>query len=179
MFTDPKKPKESYPRLKGKGAELRHLGPALLQVWEKHADPANENHAMVTAAMEASIACEQVLSDHPNCSVLPEPSQSEFRENLFNFLAFFQALNKIYTDDNVLLFSITIKAHMLAHIALQAEHSNPVKGWCYMGEDSMKFMRQLTQTSCKHNTPMGATRKVAERWVLGFDARLRGHNVFK
>ena len=82
MFTDPKHPNHEYPKLKGKGAELRHLGKALLALWLKRANPHDRMHAMVTATMEASVACEQALSDHPNCSVLPEPDRSDFEQNL-------------------------------------------------------------------------------------------------
>ena len=179
MFTDPKHPNDEYPKLKGKGAELRHLGKALLADWLKHANPHDRKHAMVTAAMEASVACEQALSDHPNYSVLPEPDRSDFEQNLWSFLAYFQALHSMCKDEGVLLFSVTIKAHMLAHTALQSEYMNPVKGWCFMGEDMMHFMRQLTSASCKGNTPMAAARKVVQRWSMGFDARLKGHDVFK
>jgi hypothetical protein len=36
MFTNAKYPHASYPVLKGKAAEIHHLGPALLWVWENH-----------------------------------------------------------------------------------------------------------------------------------------------
>ena len=181
MFTDPKKPAGSFPKLKGKAAECRHFGKALVGVWHKHSDPGNEHHQLVSLALHKNNEAEQILTDNTAVSALPHDEAKRLKDTLFDFLAIFQYLNREYANMTppVLLFGVTIKAHMLAHIALTCHHLNPVKGWCYQGEDFMHVMRIMTSACCKGNTPAGAARKLMTRWVLAMEFRFRGHEMFK
>ena len=46
-FTDPNNPDDHYPKMKGKGAQIKHFARPLLQVWVRCMDPANNVHIKV------------------------------------------------------------------------------------------------------------------------------------
>jgi hypothetical protein len=55
MFTDPAAPRNTYPKLKGRAAEVKRLGPALLHVWERWGNAGDRIHQQVRAGLRHSI----------------------------------------------------------------------------------------------------------------------------
>lgn len=182
MFTSKDQPTKQYPRLKGKAAELRHLGDPLLQVWRKHMNPLAPNHTDVEKALVRSVRAEEILDEcSQNIGALPAEAAKELCQTTAEFLMLFSYLNRQYvsSDPPVLLFSITPKAHMLMHLALSCGHMNPVTTWCYMGEDFQHVMRVLTASSCRGNKPHQAAVKMTAKYANGMDVKLRGNKVWK
>jgi hypothetical protein len=153
----------------------------MMDVWTKHMDPENNLHQSIALALSYSARAEDILDENHTVCAMPEEASHELQLVLLNFLCLFQSLHRSYLEmaPAVLLFSVTVKAHMLAHLAFACKHMNPVFGWCYMGEDFMRLMRKLTGACCKGNTPVQATRKLTVRWVRACDVTLRGSDVWK
>jgi hypothetical protein len=182
MFTSKEQPTKEYPRLKGKAAELRHFGRPLLAVWNKHMTDMDPKHVAVKKALERSVRAEDILDESSlHVGAMPHDAAQELCSTTAEFLLIFSYLNREYlsAETPVLLFSITVKAHMLMHLALQCSHMNPVTGWCYMGEDFQHVMRILTASSCRGNKPHQAAVKVANKYTQGMDVRLKGSKVWR
>ena len=181
MFTDPEHPHQTFPRLKGKASELRHFGKPLLDVWDAHKDEEDPTHQTVRLALAASVRAKEILDENSTSVTLPEEAAAELKDILLQFLCLFGALHRQFLDQDppVLYFSITIKDHMMAHIAHSCYHLNPAFCWCYMGEDFQALMRKLVQSSIRGNTPTQAARKVTGKWARAVDLELRGPLVWK
>ena len=74
-------------------------------------------------------------------------------------------------DQGRKLFSIMIKCHMLAHLALRAEAGcNPRTAWCFMGEDYMSHIRRLAAACARGTREAQLSSKLMDkyRWALHF-----------
>ena len=64
------------------------------------------------------------------------------------------------------LFTCTSKTHAICHSALLSRYLNPRLVWCFIGEDMMSTVQQLTQACTKGNTPLSGPMKSLEHWRL-------------
>lgn len=173
MFSDTDRPFATFPRLKGTASEIRALGPALLAAWNHYMDMSNEQNKQVKVALQCSIAMDRVLDAHPPREpILSADGAATFVRASWTFLALFTALARHFVfDHGRKLFNVTIKAHMLAHLALRAaEGLNPRTAWCFMGEDYMAHMRRLAQSCARGTgeTKLSLKMLAKYRWGLHF-----------
>ena len=156
MFCDGGDPPTRFPCLKGRAAECRHLGKALLRVWVAHMDNRHARHVQIRMALELSVEAEEILDAHPRDVRLPRVVGARMKECLLNYLILFNALGKYYTSaegQGIQLFDVTVKAHYLAHIALMCVYINPRLGWCYAGEDMMQHAKRLFSACTRGTKP--------------------------
>jgi hypothetical protein len=176
MFTNAKSPGKFAPKLKGKAAELRHLGEPLLQVWRMNMDKNNTRHVQVCLLLEHNIRMEHILDEHPTEAALPPAAASSFRKSTFYLLALLTTLSQYFSANNIALFHITIKAHYLVHIALRAHEVSPKQSWCYCGEDFMQKMGKLISSCCKGRHPSDVIMKVSRKYLRAIHCQLRSRD---
>eukprot|EP00973_Karenia_brevis_P044299 6137511-Karenia_brevis.AAC.1 len=137
------------PMLRGKAADIKDMVRALLHVWERYyMDSSNVHHRAIRQGLRASARADDILKEYPvpENPRLPQEKQQEFEKALFVYLACQNHLASFYNSDeggNLMMFNVTIKSHMLAHVALLSRNLNPRAAWCYMGEDLMQRTKQL------------------------------------
>jgi hypothetical protein len=166
-------PGDTYPKLKGKAAEVRKLGPALLHVFEKHMQSPKMQHKQIRLALRCSCRMEEIVDDHPLEVVWPNAVAEEYLANCYNFLALATCLANMSMQTGEKLFNITIKFHYLLHVALQARYLNPRLSWTYSGEDFMQKMKGLAAACTKGLGPYEVFNKVVSKYCLGMDLLLR------
>ena len=149
MFVNTVHPHVDYPKLKGKAAEMRSLGPALHHVWCNKMDGSIAIHRQVELALRCCADIDTILDDNRDVVKLPPGAATKFQDNVFNFLSLLNAVATHFTIKQVRLFNLTIKCHYLAHIGFHAENINPRLCWCYAGEDLMNKVKVLTQSCLK------------------------------
>lgn len=164
-------PDGEFPRLKGKAAEVRHLGRVLLEVFRAHCDTSQRAHRQCLLALQFSVRMESILDEHARDFVWPPEVAAEFLGAAHRFLALQTALGRQYHPQGVLLFSTTIKSHYLLHIGLLARHLNPRVAWCYAGEDLMHKVRVLVSAAQSGTGPALVPTKVLRKylWGLSYD----------
>ena len=155
----------SYPKLKGRAAENRHLTPALLHVWETYMSNDNRQHREVRLGLKLSWQLEEILNANADEAVLPTAAADEFERTTFDFLAIYTSLANFHMDGGSMLFNITIKSHYLLHCGLQARYLNPRLSWCYAGEDMMSKMKDLCSTCLRGNAARQATVKALAKYI--------------
>eukprot|EP00959_Pyramimonas_sp_CCMP1952_P447975 9380367-Pyramimonas_sp.AAC.1 len=69
-----------------------------------------------------------------------------------------------FGNEAELLFDVTIKSHHLAHWALEINHINPRRGWCYAGEAFMHKMKFLGASCVRGNAPARAAIKMIGKY---------------
>ena len=178
MFTSAANPRDQYPALKGQADVLRHFVIPLMDVFMLYSDPNNELHSSMLSAMKKSARIEEILSEHSGV-VGPLPAAAEFMTCTAEFLLLMQYLNRECLGQDYQLFSVTIKAHVLMHSAMQSFHMNPTMGWVYMGEDFQGTMRTLMESCSAGNKPHQATVKLTKKWARAIDVSLRGAAVWR
>jgi len=174
MFTNVKAPKQKMPCLKGKAAEVRSLGPALLDACQFLMDAGDPLHAQVMAGLQMSIKMETILDEHAGEWKLPGRAADDYLEACYNYLAFFTSLANTYQKApyKFKLFNVTIKAHYLLHSAMMARFLNPRLTWCYSAEDYMHCCKILGQSCVKGTVAWSVSSKMAEKWLIGYGTRL-------
>ena len=153
MFTDPNNPFKAFPKLKGRGAEIKHLVPALLFAWKEFMTLEDPMHVAVRVGLEMSSQIDQVLESAVDCYKLEGPMLDAYQGAIFVFLAVQNQLCVHWCSRGVKLFNITFKSHILAHSAFQAAYYNPRLGWTFRGEDFMQVMKRIAASS-SFGTPL-------------------------
>jgi hypothetical protein len=144
---------ETFPCMKGKASEMRHLGKPLKHVFSSMMDPSNDMHALIYRALSSSVAIDEILDSHPDSFKLPEVAADALLLETNNHLAFVNTLKVRFMamDPPMYMFHQTIKSHMLIHCALQARHLHLRLSWCFAGEDFMRLTKR-TMASCLRGT---------------------------
>ena len=66
-FCNPCKPAAHYPKLKGKGAEVKGLIAPLAHVWEGLMDNSNYDHLRIQACLMNIVRIQNIIDDHAEC----------------------------------------------------------------------------------------------------------------
>ena len=169
MFQNPGK----FPRLKGRGAEIRHLGPALLHVFCEHMVADNRQHRQIKLALELNVRIESIFDDFALEYALPPHASASLLEACYGVTCLVTLLGRHFHEQGVFLFNFTIKSHYLLHIGLISKYMSPRLGWCYKGEDFMQVMKRIIAASCRGTSPAQITTKVMRKYVQGLHIAFR------
>ena len=155
--------KVRFPHLKGKGAEIRALMPALEWAWGMNMDHANPQHCEVHVALQCSVFLDQTLDEHRDADALPKKAADQFKNAGFAMMACYTSLFNHFAYHGIALFNIVPKCHYLCHICKNAEWMHPRRSWCYSGEDFMRHVRRMWAMAVKSSGGAQAGVKVM-RW---------------
>lgn len=142
----------SFPTLKGKAAEVRHLAAPLLFTFEKYMTPRNEQHKLMRVLLQIAVRLEQLLDDNKTAVRFPAADAGEWAKGCAAFVQINAALAHHFHGQGVFLFHHTIKFHYMLHLGLLGADINPRVAWCYAGEDLMHRTKLLVQ-KCTRGTP--------------------------
>jgi len=158
--------KTGPPKLRGRGAEVLGLGKVLLHIWRDPHNPSIEIHRMLLVMLKANNNMEEILDEHRYEAALPALAAQRFVDNAFR-MAHLQHLIYCHFNDEPLLrgsFAITIKLHMVLHIALHSHEISPRLTWNFTGEDSMGILKTLGQNCSKGVQPQDVCTKMLSHW---------------
>ena len=137
MFTDPKKPWAKNASLDCKGAEARHLLPALLPVLKlmlslEKDEALGKVHEQMLCAAES---LEKLVSLWDGASTIL--TAAEYEESLALGKAFLDAylfLHHWSLEKDRCRFHIVAKHHTFIHLLWNSRYLNPRMQWCLKGE---------------------------------------------
>ena len=159
--------KGKYPKLRGKGSEVRHLNRPMQALWRNYMNPALKVHKMIDLYLRLNVRVEQILTDCATVYALPQEHAHAFKQSMFQMMQLANQLAEHFLLEELQLFDMTTKAHFCLHIALLAEHVNPRCTWAFRGEDLMQKMQVLAKSCVRGNNGPMALRKVARHYRLG------------
>ena len=137
--------KGKFPKLRGKAAEVKSLGPGLLSLWENKMNEHLAVHRKVCIMLKANCHLEEILAEHKDEWALPAGPAIEFEETCTTMLLLQTQLAEHFLQESEALFDITSKRYMLQEISLMAKCINPRLVWAFCGEDIMQRMQHNGQ----------------------------------
>jgi hypothetical protein len=146
-----------YPKLKGKAGEIKHFTPVLLRVWEEGMNVTDPMQVSIKVALESSAGMDAILDDHPTDPALPHAKAVEFLRLAVEHV---QVVASLANYNDMFVFNITLKCHYMIHAAILARHYNPRLGWCFMGEDFMKRVKNVAASCTRGMGAKMVTRKM-------------------
>ena len=176
MFAGDETAQTTQPKLKGRGAEIKALGPALHAVWQhfvmSHANPSDQDE-QIDLGLQTSCLIDKIMHDNKHLYKLPPDTAQQFEVAVWTFLNVQNALGKHYPAQGLKLFIVTPKSHYLAHMGLTSGIINPYLGTCWTGEDFMQKMKGIAGVSARGNNIYQVNVKTVGRYALGLEYTLR------
>ena len=170
--------KSGFPKLRGKAAEIKGIGPALLALWEKHMRPAVTVHRQILMMMQANVNAERILAEHSDSLRLPAGPANRFQEHVFLMCQLQGQLAEYFLDEtNLKVFNRTSKLHGVCHCALLCEFLHPRMTWCFRGEDMMSKTQSIAKSSVRGNNAANAINKMAKRYKLGLHLQFKACSI--
>ena len=167
-----------FPQLKGRAAEIRHLGRALFNVFVTYMSADNREHRFIKMGLEASVRMEDILDSTVGQYTLSGNEYSEFVDAAFAFLGAQTALGNIFHPRAIFLFHTTIKSHYLLHCALLSCYIHPRFGWTYGNESFMQVGRKLVSACQRGTRPQLVGSKVMKKYIDGLAFALMRHQIW-
>ena len=162
----------SFPKLKGKAAEINHITKPLLAVWTRHMDHGNTQHRQIKLALQLSCRFDQILAEHKAEYVIRNPYHDELVKCAFGMNQALTSLGNFYHAKHHVVFNMTLKNHYLNHIALMSRYINPSRVWCYSGEDMMDKCKKVVR-ACLSGTPTAiVVPKAIRKYSIGLACHL-------
>ena len=162
----------SFPFLKGKAAQVRHVLRPMLAVCNKYLNNHDAAHIKIIQMLECAIRMEDILDEHVGEYTLSPEARAQYKSDAEKFVRINAALghhyhNKRHRNKPMLIFHMTIKFHYVLHLALISQYTNPRSAWCYAGEALMHRVRILVQASCRGVVGPGINNKSLKKYTLG------------
>ena len=166
FFTDPQNPRKHYPKLKGRGGEVKHLGPALLHVWQQFRGDAEED-GWVETALRAQCRIMESIDMGASNLFMGSQQVSDLVAAIDEFHRFYNRLARRSDSRGELLFNIASKFHWLYHFGQSARFLHPNRGACWIDEDFVGQIKTVA-AKCSSSTKLHAIpAKVLRKHAFG------------
>ena len=158
-FINPRKVNDSYPKLKGRGTQVKSLVLLLLRTWSEYMDTGDPYHCSVQRCLEALLHISDLIDATATQTFMPRTDCIKLREIVGTFLNEYTSLGIQSDHHKDLLFSGVPKLHWLWHLAHRAFWLHPRRVACWLDEDFMQHCRIgvhfSTRGRQRHNVPEG------------------------
>ena len=84
---------------------------------------------------------------------------------------------KHFLDEDLQLFSVTSKSHMVLESVLLCDKVSPRLLWTFAGEDQMAKTQLLAKACVKGNSAAQATMKMSQHYRLGLHFVFKDHEL--
>ena len=165
-FCDVDAPERSYPRLKGKGCEIKDLVLPLRTAWQRFMRVDHREDALVLELLDAQISFQTIMTTHAHLDLLPRRAAQELVGATDIVLNRYSLLANAADRAGALQWPTTPKFHYLWHLAQAACYLNPRRSNCAVDETFVGIMKSIVQ-SCANGTKAEAVPEaVAEKYGI-------------
>lgn len=170
MFTKARSPHSEHAFLNAKGAECKHLAPALLKVCLDALDPDNPVHSNIIKALEGLVGLVQTFDNAGMYLDTGEYLLALRKAEVF--LEHYDWLHEWALAENRKLFHVVVKHHTFEHLVQNSKYLNPRFHWCFKSEDFVGKISRLTHSVSMATRSTKLSLKVAPKYSLMFHLRL-------
>ena len=151
MFCDADSPSSDYPKLKGRGAEVKGALRPVAWIWDHFKNATDKYHDLITQCLQHLLDLIGILTDHSKEVFLPTPAVKSLQTAVTLFLKKISILRQMADKQKDLLFRVTIKHHWLFHLGQRAAYINPRRACCMLDEDYVGKLKVVV-ASVVHGT---------------------------
>ena len=171
-FCDPKSRDRSYPKLKGRGAEIKDLVHPLIITLREIRRDGNEEDRWVIEMLEAQLDMQTVLSDTALELFLAVDEATHVRECVDKILMRYTLLANAADARGATAFNLVPKFHFLWHFADKCIYLHPRRGNTMVDEDYVGLVKKVVHSCVWATGPSKVPETVAEqiRWGQLFAA---------
>eukprot|EP00959_Pyramimonas_sp_CCMP1952_P025940 544612-Pyramimonas_sp.AAC.1 len=159
-FTNPKAPRKHYPKLKGKGAQVKHIVAPVLRVWVRcraqieALDGGADLFLRVRTLLGHLAKIQELIDVHAQDAFMSVGNAASLRRETDYFLRLYSVLGAAADAEGLeLLWNMTPKFHWLWHLADRARFLSPRRGACWIDESFVAVMKRAAKASA-FGTPL-------------------------
>lgn len=154
-------------KLRGKAAEVKSIGPALLSLWKQHMNAGLVVHKQIELLLKCTIGLDKIIDENRHEVSMSESDSKRLISKAFSMAQVnLQVYNHFKDEGYSKLFHVSAKMHMMLHNALLSGFVSPSLVWCFAGEDMMRKVQTLAQSCVKGVTGPVALRKMVAHYRL-------------
>jgi len=161
---------QGYPKLKGRAAEIRHLGPTMAALCDQHMNPGVLIHRHIKKLLELNNKMHDILEKYSPAEgffAVPEKPAARLTEVAFSMTQLHVMVSEHFEKEEVQIFNVTSKSHMNLHPIMLSRYVHPYLLWCFKGEDNMQKMSRVLASCLKGNSQTQGLVQAAEKYRLG------------
>ena len=170
-FTDPLRPHQSYPKLKGRAAEIKHVVPALLRAWNHYMDPTNAEHKRVQAVLEAQFDIQSCIDEGAGDAFMTDEACAGLCQAVDRFLAQYSLLAHAADQAGFLIWNVAPKMYWLRHLAERSRYLHPRRSSCFTDEDYVGKVKLVCQACTSATALYAVPGALAVKYRRGMFAR--------
>ena len=164
-FTDPQAPTKDFPKLKGKGAELKDFACVALAAWLHFNKSRSANASRILNALRLYSEAQDLIHEHKDDMFIPLDKVPAFQKCIGDFLLDYTALARAADRSKKLLWNTVPKLHWMYHFGVRAKFLCPRVGSTFLDEDFMGRLRTMTHASAFACESHRGTTKMVEPYV--------------
>ena len=167
LFHDPTRPQSDYPRLKGRGMEVKHAASPILKIFERFARAGDIDDMIILDLLRDLVSIQGIFDAHSDAYFLPRADADKVLAACDSFLATYARLHNRAKANGDLLWLTIPKCHTFWHVCDRAKYSHPRLGNCCLDEDWVGKVKNIVVASAAgtplHRIPSKVMSKM--RWV--------------
>lgn len=166
--------KSGPPKLRGRGAEVLGLCSIMAQLWSECMNKHLEVHRMIFQMLRCNQRMEYLMAEYKDQTAFPRDGAEEFRAATFQMCHLNALIHQFYLEESEMkgAFAVTMKLHMLSHLALHCHQISPRLTWNFSGEDNMAVAKKLGQSCAKGLQPEDVNSKMVLHWRFAMHQEL-------
>ena len=164
MFTKPARHLTTYPKLKGRGGEVKHLVGALRFVWASVMRAGDAMDELVLSLLDHQLAVQDIIDEFPHDMFLTIQAALLLRHHVDGLLDDYLALASAADAAGDCLWTLPPKLHWLWHLAHRAYYLHPRRGTCMVDEDFVGKIKRIVQRTLASKQLHLIPGVVMEKW---------------
>ena len=157
---------KSYPRLRGRAADIRGLPDAILALWDANMIEGDMTHRQIRMVLALNVKIADTLENYSprfGYFAVPGAQANELEADGLAMAQLHSQLLESFEAQGYKIFNMTTKTHYCQHSLRFARYIHPYMVWCFKGETMMHKVQKLWK-SCLAG---------AKHWAVANRAALR------
>ena len=168
-------PKNGFPKMRGRAADIASLAKPLLDLWTEKMNPGDEQHIRVKLFLKLNWELKEVLetfSPTYGHMAIPEAQYNKVFGAGLTMAQLHNQLSEHFDAEDIKIFNVTSKMHFALHSLQYSKFIHPFLVWCYKGESTMHRAQTLWKSCLAGSKHWQASKKACwkERhlmWLQG------------
>ena len=143
LFHDPVRPRGDFPRLKGRGIEIKHAVEPILEIFQRHARVGNIDDKLALGVLSSLVKIQNIFEEHSKDYFLTPGDAATVQRLCDDFLDGYATLHNRAAGRKDLLWGCLPKHHVFWHLCNRCRFAHPRLGNCCLDEDYVGKIKQV------------------------------------